>query len=473
MKKYISRAEVILVGFIVCVAACHGSAEVQSVRERPPKDQSVVNGTADIKFSREWWKVENKKFGQALDEKNTEAVVGIAREAANGWYYDVPGTYTILAKAISYLQSMPANQQNDIITLINAHAEVAQYVRAGNDLAKDFLASQVLCAPYERAMVYKKWGQDVLALQELKHFYEDGWTERERIRSAFHAGSAACPCEEKSILVELIQADLALALVGDSAAGMAQEHWQEAFDYNSVLMKYAGITEVFRWNNTKVADHFVNSIWTVSNLALYLARQMHYAPPKYIDLVREILKGLTEPEPFSLDDSILGQKYLVTEGASEAQVWDFLQIYQDCFRGWPSGENGFEYQSCVLNRLRFVIRKGNIPKAEAIIAELAGVSFADPSLTKEFGDLQFAFQDILRCPVPEIPMGAALDGMVKAMQADSASSPSPAEEDPTMMGKAASYARHNPASFFLLGITLACFVALIAIRIRRSVVKKD
>lgn len=474
MKHVTSHVRVFLTAFIIiCVGSFCVSDELRALKEAPAPDPSVVNGTADTKFSREWWKIQNKNFTQALSENNTEVVISIARESVDGWRYNAPATYIILVKSVDYLQREPGDHLNDLILLMDARAEAAQYVLAVNDETRDATAVEVLCVPYEQSMVYKTAGQDVLALQELERFYREGRAERERLKNAPHVVAADCPLEEKTVLAMLVEAHLALALAEGSAVDAVQQHFRAAFDYTGELMEHADAKDVFWWGDGKIADHFGgNPIWTFSNLTLWLAREMHFSPSDYITLAVETVGRLTEPEPFSLNDAILGLQYLETEGASEAQQWDFLELYQEYFGGWPDGKNSFEYQSHALSRLKFAILHKNRANAEAVIAELSTVMFSDPDLQNLYNELQFAFQDTILSPPPKLPMASVIDGMVKALQADASSNQLQEGKDATILERIVSIARNNPVSVALLGVTLVCFITLIAMRVRRMAGKE-
>lgn len=473
MKQYSSlsiRASVI---FIICAVAFCAGAQVGALKEAPPPDPNVVNGTADTKFSNEWWKVYYKDFKQALGEENSDQIVSIAREVADGWRYNVPATYEILVKAVDFLQLKQLERPDDLIELMTARAEAAQYMRSGNDFTRDYLAAEVLCVPYQRAMVYKSTGQYLLALQELEQFYKDGQAERARLRNSPYPLAGNCPLEEKEVLADLLQTHLVLALAEDSPQSVAHHHFQSAYNYIEVLLEHVGPGDFFWWGDEKLSAHFVGKpVWSVASLSLYLARQLQMPPSEYMELAGDTVDQLTGPEPFTLDDSIEGLKYLESGGADEAQLWDFLQMCQTYFAGWPAGEDGFEYQSCALQRLQFAISRRNIPNAEAVIAELSGVSFADPNLLERFNHLQLNFQYMLQPPPVELPMGDVLDGMVTAMRADAESSMPSVDQPLTTTEKAVSFARHHPVTLLLLGITLACFVALIAMRVRSVIFRK-
>ena len=473
MKQYCSLAMMVSVVFIICTVTLCVGAQVGALKEPPPPDPSVVNGTADTKFSREWWNVQNSTFKQALAEENTDQIVSIARNTAGGWRYNAPATYYILTKAVGYLRSKRLERQSDLIELMNARAETGQYLRAGNDETRDDLAADVLCLGYERTMIYKASGQYLLALQELEHFYKDGQAERARLRNSPYPLGANCPLEEKEVLADLLQTHLVLALAEDSSQSVAHHHFQSAYNYIKVLAEHTGPGEFVLWGDEKLSAHFVGKpVWSVGSLSLYLARQLQMPPSEYIALAGDTVDQLSGPEPFTLDDTIEGLKYLESGGADETQLWDFLQMCQAYFAGWPDGEDGFEYQSCALQRLQFAINRRNIPNAESIIAELSGVSFADPNLLERFNHLQFNFQYMLQPSPVELPMGDVLDGMVTAMRADAASSLPSVDKPLTTTEKTVSFARHHPVTLVLLGITLTCFVVLIAMRVRSSVFRK-
>lgn len=403
-------------GFLVAVSSA--SAEVRPLKEAPAPDQAVVDGPADTKFSREWWKVQEKKFELALDEKNTELVVSLAREVADGgWLYDAPGTHIMLESAVGYLQRVP-ERQSDLIMLMTARTEALQYVRPGNDRARDVLAAEVLRAPYERALVYLRSGQYLLAVPELERYYTDVKAEPALLKNAEDLGS--CP-DEKTVLVDLIEAHLALALIDEPPPDVAQQHFRSAFNYISDLGDYAHPDEVFMWRERKLAAHLVKRpVWTVGSLALYLAREMHVPASEYIELAGSTL-DLMGPEAFSLDESLWGQTYLETEGSSETVIWDFLEMYQAYFAAGPAGNGSYEYQRCALNRLQFAITHGNKQNAQAVIAELSGVAFANPTLLERFNKLQRPFQGILPSPPPQMPLSTVMDGMAKGMRTDARS----------------------------------------------------
>jgi hypothetical protein len=397
MKSSIFRTRLASVVFVVYASAFCAGAQVGALKEAPPPDPNVVNGTADTKFSREWWKEQNSTFKQAFEEENTDQIVSIAREVAGGWRYNAPLTDIILTKAVIYLHRKGLDRTSDRIFLMTARAEAIQYVRAGNDFTRDSIAVDVLCVGYERAMIYKASGQYLLALQELEQFYKDGQAERARLRESPYPLDGNCPLEEKEVLAAIIEAHLALALASDSPQRVAKHHFQSANNYIEVLLDYVDPGEYFCWGDEKLSAYFVEKpAWSVGFLSLYLARQLQVSPSAYIELAGYIVEKLTGPEPFSLDDSIEGLKYLESKGAYKKQLWDFLEMYQEYFFGWPTGEAGFAYQSCALNRLQFAITCRNIPNAEAIIAELTSISIANPSLLERFNHLQSAFQNIPR-----------------------------------------------------------------------------
>ncbi len=394
MRGFLGGAGSAIGAFFLFLAMFCAVAEMRPLKEPPARDPNVVNGTADVRFSREWWKVRHEQFNQAVAEKNTDLVVSLAFDSADGWRYNAPVTYTILLDAVKYLKYKSPDRQDDLIMLMTAQAEAVQYVMPGNEMARDFIAGEVLCAPYERAMIYKESGRYEPALRELQQFYEDGRAERERLRGK--PDIFTCPCEEEAVLAELVRMHLALALADDATADAVRRHYQGAFDCNMALMDHATATNLFKWGDEKISAHFGLSVWNVGNLSFFLARQMRFSPQEYIQAAAETLKRLTGPEPFSLDEALLGQEYLTAKGASESQLWKFLGLYQEYFGGWPEGANGIEYQSCTLRRLDCAIRHGNRANAESVIAELSGVPLADPELLKTFNALRAALQKDLR-----------------------------------------------------------------------------
>jgi tetratricopeptide (TPR) repeat protein len=472
MKTALSHRGTTRVLFLIYAASFCACAEVRPLKEAPPPDPAVVNGAVDTKYSREWWKAQNEKFEQALTEKNTELIVSISRDAAIGWKYSAPRADIILEKAITYLQRKPSEHQDDLIMLINARAEAIQYVRAGDEATREGIAAEVFCAPYQRALVYKRSGQYLTSIQELEQFYKNGKAERERFRNMPYSIAAPCPLEEKDLLVELIEERLVVAFADDTAPDAAQRHLQDVIRLISELTDYVDAKDIFSWGDRKLIAHFVgNPVWSISSLRLCLAREMHATPSDYIKLTGEELKKLTGPDPFSYYESLLGQKYLEAAGVSEDVVWDFLQMHQDFLAGWPAGKGGSEYQHCALDRLQFAIKHKNIPNAEAVVEELSGVSFVNQDLLDEFNRRQLDVQYMLKPSPPQLPLGALLDGVVKGIQADAASSMP--DEHPTTRQKIFTIIRHSPVSLALLGITLACFVTLIAMRIRRAVSGKS
>ena len=383
MKQLVSGMTLAIVAFTIWMPAFWANAQVRSIKEPPPRDPNVVNGTVDTKFSRDWWTQQNRKFRQALSDENAALIVSAAREVVGGAPYNAPATYNILDKAVRYLQKAPLDHVDDLGALMTARAEAAQYVLA-DETARDWLAAEILCTSHELATLYKQSGRDALALQAFEHYYHDGRAERERLMNAPHTVPLDCPCDDKTMFMDLIEAHLAVALSGDCAPDTAQRHFRAAFDCNNALMEQTDINMAFSWDNEKLSAYFGSPRWSAASLTLGLARKMGVPPPEYVRLAGEVVKKSTGPEPFSLGDSIAGHEYLETKGAGETQLWEFLEIYQAYFGGWPDGINGAEYQRNALTRLNVAIQCRDNPRAQAVLAELSRVSFADPASLEEF-----------------------------------------------------------------------------------------